>query len=383
MAGGNDMTWRQRLVAVMAGQASARIPAVFRLDKWYQARTHAGDLPPELAGMSLEQVEAHLGLGRSARAGHVFKTVLRPPVECVETRSGDRLITEWHTPGRTVRMVRQFTSGAEAAGLLPATIEHPIKDWDDYAAYEQVMRHTEFVPTYEEYRQYDRMIGAAGLPMVILGAIPVHDLMIRWVGYEQAYLHLCDRPDVVLQAVDVANEAYRRMWPIVAESPAHLVMHGVHFDSQVTPPPVFRDHFLPYLAAFNRLMHDAGKQVAFHGDSDITALLELVVEAEYDVCDCLACQPLVPCTVAQARAAWRDRITIWGGLPSHLLEPNVPLDQLHAHLEGLYRQVAPGDRFIFGISDQAMPTASWRHLSLAAKWARDHSAYPLDPPPGS
>ena len=383
MAGGNDMTWRQRLVAVMAGQASARIPAVFRLDKWYQARLRDGDLPGELAGMSMAQVEAQLGLARSARLGRVFEAVLRPPVECVETRRGHLLTTAWHTPGRTVRMVQQFNPGDEAAGLAPTIIEHPIKSLDDYAAYEAVVRHTEFVPTYDAYRDYDRQIGDAGLPMVIIGQIPLHDLLIRWVGYEQGYLDLYDRPDIVLQAVEAGNEAYRRMWPIVAESPAQLVMHGANFDSQMTPPAVFREHFLPYLTAFNRLMHASGKRVAFHGDGDMTALLHLVVEADYDVCDCFACEPLVRCTAAQAKAAWGERITIWGGLPSGLLEPNVPLDELQDHLADVYAQAAPGDRFILGISDQAMPTAGWRHISLATKWARDHGEYPLDPPPVS
>ena len=375
------MTWRQRLEAAIAGRAADVIPAVFRLDKWYLARVRDGDLPAELAGMSMEQVEAHLGLGQSARVGHVFKTVLRPPVECVKTRRGDELVTEWHTPQRSVRMVQQWTRRDEAAGLAPTTIEHPIKDLEDYAAYETVVRHTEFVPTYDEYRRYDGEVGDAGLPLVVIGPIPMHDLLVRWVGYEQAYLHLYDRPDVVLQAAATGNEVYRRMWSLVAESPAQLVMHGVNFDSQMTPPTVFREHFLPYLTAFNRVMHEAGKRVAFHGDGDMTALLGLVVEADYDVCECFACQPLVRCTVAQARAAWRDRITIWGGLPSGLLEPNVSLDDLQAHLEDVYAQVAPGDRFILGISDQAMPTAGWEHIALTAKFAREHGRYPLDPRP--
>ena len=146
----------------------------------------------------------------------------------------------------------------------------------------------------------------------------------------------------------------------------------------MTSPPIFREHFLPYLSAFNDLMHASGKRVAFHGDGDMTALPDLMVEADYDVCDCFACEPLVRCTAAQAYAAWKDRITIWGGVPSGLLEPNVPLGQLQEHLCGLYRQVAPGDRFILGISDQAMPSASWDHLAMLAEWARNHRRYPID-----
>jgi len=378
VAGVHDINWRECIRNVIAGKPSEFIPAVFRLDKWHQARAHDNSLPNELEGMSVAQMEAHLGLARSARAGRVFDTVLKPPVECIESRQDDRLTTEWHTPVGTLRMVRQLKPGDEAAGLSPTIIEHPIKQLQDYAAYEQVMAHTDFVPTYDQYLEYDKAIDNAGLPLVVIGPIPFHDLLIRWVGYERAYVHLFEQPDVVLQAVETANNAYQRMWRIVAESPAELVMHGVNFDSQMTSPSIFREHFLPYLSAFNDRMHASGKKAAFHGDGDMAALLDLVVEAGYDVCDCFACEPLVRCTAAQAYAAWKDRITIWGGVPSGLLEPNVPLERLHEHLGSLYRQVAPGDRFILGISDQAMPTATWDHLAKLSEWARSHLRYPID-----
>jgi len=373
-------SWREDLEAIIDGRAPERIPAVFRLDPWYRSCMAGGHLPEELAGMSLEELEAYLGLARSARRAKVYETALHRPVECVQNRKGAMLITEWHTARRTLRMVQRLDRDDEAAGLLPKTIEYPIKTVEDYEAYEDVMRHREFIPSYEQYLEYDRRIGPQGLPMIVLGPVPIHDLLINWVGYEQGYLDLHDHPDVVLQAVETANSTYRRMWEIVAESPGRLVMHGVNFDTVITPPKVFREHFLPYIRSFNELMHGAGKKVAFHGDGDMSGLLELMLEADYDVADCFACEPMVRCTIARARSVWRERVTIWGGLPSVLLEPHVPLEQLRDHLEHVYRTVAPGDRFILGIADQALPTASWEHIKLVAQWVRDHSRYPINLP---
>ena len=374
------MTHRARIEAAIAGETVDRIPAIFRMDKWYQARLRANDLPGELAGMSLQDVEAHLGLARSAREAIVFKTVLHSPVERIESRKGELLITEWHTLARTLRQVRRYGPGDEGAGLEPTIIEFPIKSWQDYSAYAEIHRHMEFVPAYEDYLRYDRMIGDAGLPMVIVGGIPFHEFLLRWAGYEKGYLDLHDRPDIVLEAVEEANTAYRKMWQIVAESPARLILHGVNFSTHMTSPPVFRERFLPYLTPFNRQMHQAGKWVAFHADGDLTGLLELTLEAGFDVADCFACDPLVRCTVAQAREAWQDRMTIWGGLPSILLEPHVPLDQLRGYLERLYRDIAPGDHFMLAITDMAMPTASWDHLALVGQWVRERSSYPIDLP---
>ncbi|HSW44154.1 MAG TPA: uroporphyrinogen decarboxylase family protein [Phycisphaerae bacterium] len=373
------MTGRDCIVAVLSGRAPDRIPAVWRLDKWHSARAHAGDMPAELAGMSLEQVEDHLGLGRSARAGKVFRTVLRSPVTRTENRRGDTIVTEYHTPAGTLRRVCRYAPGDEAAGLSPGVVEYPIRDLEHYAAFEQIARHTEYVPTYDAFLDYDRSIGGAGLPLLILGPNPIHELLMNWTGYETGYLHLADGPDAFLSAARAADEARRRMWPIVAASPARFVMHGVNFDTGMTPPPVFREHFLPYLRTFNDLMHESGKWTACHADGDMTALLALTVEAGYDAADCFACAPLVRCTFAQAREAWKDHITIWGGLPSTLLEPTVPLHRLREHLESIYAGLGDGRRFMIGLSDQAMPTSSWEHIKAAAEFARCHSTCTRSP----
>lgn len=366
--------WRERILAVLAGQVPDRMPAIFRLSRWYKPRVAAGTLPDEVAGRTLAEIEDHLGLARSARYAKVYHVVFRPPVECIVSRDGDRVITEYRTPRGTLRRVARFGPGDEVAGLDPAFVEFPIKTWDDYAACAEVLRHMEFVPAYDEYRRYDARIGRAGLPMVVIGAIPFHYLLQEWTGYEKGYLDLFDREDLILETVDAGNQAYRRMWDVVAHSPARLVMHGVNFDSKTTPPPMFRKYWMPYLEPFIALMHQAGKYVACHADGNMSKLLDETLQAGFDVADCFASAPLVPCTVAQARAAWKDRITIWGGLPSSYLEPGCPLDDLRTYLDGLLAQVAPGDRFMLGISDMALPTTSWEHLKVVGRWMSEDKA---------
>lgn len=369
--------WRAQIEAVLAGNTPERIPAILRLDKWFYARRSQGNMPLQVARFGLAELENYLGLARSARGARTFTLRYRQPVEFIESRSGDQIERIWHTPKGVLRRVLKYGPGDEAAGLSPTIVEFPVRHPGDYAAYMEVIQHLEFVPDYESYLQYDQSIGCDGLPLVILGAIPFHDILLNWTGYERGFLDLYDRPDIFLEAVTQTNRVYRRMWEIVADSPAKFVMHGVNFDRQMTPPPIFRDHFLPYLREFTDEMHRQDKYVACHADGNAQGLLDLIAEAGFDAVDCFACEPLVPCTVAEARQAWRHCITIWGGLPSGLLEPNVPLEQLADHLARLYRDVAPGDRFLLGISDQAMPTSSWPHIQRVARWARDHSFYPI------
>ncbi len=83
-------------------------------------------------------------------------------------------------------------------------------------------------------------------------------------------------------------------------------------------------------------------------------LLDLALETGFDAVDCFACAPLVACTFQEARRRWGDKLVIWGGVPSTLLEGPYTDRQLEEHLEMLAREAA-GARFIAGISDQAMP----------------------------
>jgi hypothetical protein len=294
MTSAKPFNWRERILAIISGGTADRVPAIFRLSRWYKRRAHAGTLPSEVTGKTLAQIENYLGLGRSARYAKIYRVQFRPPVECIISREGDLVITEYRTPRGNLRRVARFGPGDEVAGIDPSFIEFPIKTWDDYAACAEVFRHMQFVPAYDEYKRYDAEIGPAGLPMAVIGAIPFHHLLQEWTGYEKGYLDLFDREDVFLETVEAGNQAYRRMWDVVADSPARLVMHGVNFDSKTTPPPMFRQHWLPYLKPFIERMHQAGKYVACHADGNMSKLLNETLEAGFDVADCFASAPLVP-----------------------------------------------------------------------------------------
>jgi hypothetical protein len=55
----------------------------------------------------------------------------------------------------------------------------------------------------------------------------------------------------------------------------------------------------------------------------------------------------------------------------------VTIEELEAHLARVYRAMAPGERFILGIADQAMPSASWRNIRFVSDWAVRHARFPI------
>jgi hypothetical protein len=368
---------RQRLLAILDGRSPDRIPWIPRLLLWYNARTLSGTMPHEWEGLTLRQVEAALGVGTAARNGRVFETHL-DGIEIIERIEGERVITEYRTPVGDVRSVLRQTADLRAQGLPGRVEEHLLKQPADYAVWEWVVTHTRYEPTYDAYRTYDTEIGGDGLPMVSAGDVPLHEFLQHLAGYESGLYQLADYPREVEHLLMTMLEAQRDgLWPVLAESPARLLLHGVHLSSQFTPPRLFRQHITPYYLQFMPMMHQAGMHVAMHADNDTSAILELVEEAGWDMVECFVTAPMVPLTLARAREVWGHRVIIWGGIPSLMLSPSVPEADFKAYIHEVLEVIAPGDAFILGVADNVMPDSLIHRVAWVTQLLEERGGYPL------
>jgi hypothetical protein len=56
-------------------------------------------------------------------------------------------------------------------------------------------------------------------------------------------------------------------------------------------------------------------------------------------------------------------VTIFGGVPSvALMEESMPDAEFEAFMRDLFNEIAPGDRFILGVSDTTPPDAKFERL---------------------
>jgi len=175
----------------------------------------------------------------------------------------------------------------------------------------------------------------------------------------------------------MAEAEKERLWPVLAASPARLLLHGLHLSTQFTPPKLFDRHVIPYYDGLMDMMHAHGKSVAMHADNDTSAILGHIARAGWDMVECFVTAPMVPVTLAEARAAWGDRVIIWGGLPSLLLSPSVPEREFRAYMRELLRVIAPGDAFILGIADNAMPDSLIERVEWVSELLAERGGYPL------
>jgi hypothetical protein len=371
------MTDRERLLAILEGASPDRIPWIPRLEIWYTAHRLAGTLPPEFRHMRLRDIERALGLGTPARKGRVFTTRLTG-VDVIERRDRLTTRTEFLTPVGTVSFALQRTPELDRDGIEPLKVEKLLKRPPDYDAVTYIVEHTEYYPCYEEYAAYDRDVADDGLPIVNIGDVPFHRFLADLAGYEQAFLHLFDHPRQVERLLETMTQVYReRMWPVVAKSPARLILHGAHFASQTTPPGYYEEFITPYVREFTAYMHRHGKAVAQHADNDTTEILDQLRDSGYDMQECFVTAPMVPCTLRAARERWGTSMIIWGGVPSVLLEPSVPDEEFEACMAELFRVIAPGDAFILGVADNVMPTSRIERIRRISELVEEHGRYPI------
>jgi hypothetical protein len=365
-------------MSVLRGQTPDRIPVFANLDFWYRARRALGDWPSGLAGKSLDEIQLDLGMGLTKGAS-VARRSYRPPVRYQMRREGADEIETWTTPRGTLRRVRRHRPDHAQIGVVPHLVEYPIKTTDDYRTFIEVVEHLDFEadPGFRRYRSTDAALGSDGVVTVGLSKSPAHDMMMKWVGYTNAYYHLADAPDLFEAAAQAANRAYRPLWEILADSPCRVIMHGGNYSTHITPPSIFARFFLPYFQAFNERMHQAGKFVVCHTDGDMRGLLELFLEAGFDGTNCFACDPLVSCTLEEAASAWGDRIVIWGGVPSILLEASADEGAFRAHLQKLLDIARRGVPVIAGISDHGMPSSLYARIVEMADFFQERGQYPL------
>ncbi|MFB3817586.1 MAG: uroporphyrinogen decarboxylase family protein [Candidatus Methylomirabilales bacterium] len=373
------MTDRERILAVLDRKSPDRVPWIARLDLWYHARATERNLPARFRGMDVVGVGRVLRTGNPARGGRVFRVRYEGMEVRTETAPGvlrERFVTP-HGEVTFGRILTTTVSGTTDQGL---PLEHPLRRVEDYRVLEYIAEHTFYDPCYEEYLAYEAAVGDDGYPMVSCGDCPFHHFLLQLAGYNTAYFEMADHPREFEHLMLVMTEVEReRLWPVVADSPARLILHGVHFDSQMTPPHLFRRHITPYYQEFSRLLHARGKSLTWHADDDSRHILAEVQEAGFDMAECFCTAPMVEVTLAEARAAWGTDVIIFGGVPSIVLEPTFPEAEFDAYMRELFRTIAPGDAFILGVADNVMPTSLIERVERISELVEQHGTYPIQP----
>jgi uroporphyrinogen-III decarboxylase len=400
------MTHKERMLRAARGEWADRLPFAPRLDLWYNAQASRGTLPPRYRNLSTREIADDLGVGyhavnpefRRVRSvddrtdrplglyslwGYPYRVILTDVDRIVRTE-GDFIHVEYRTPVGSVSSTVSYTAEMRESGASVAWIDEPvIKTVADYRVVGHIFRNVRVEPTYESYREYQAQVGERSFAVGYgLGsASPVHHMMKDLMNHTEFYYHLADHPKEMQELVEDMTPFYVRTVEVLADSPAEVVLMGANYDDTITYPPLFEAHILPWMQRWAEMLHAKGKLFLSHCDGENDGLLELLAESGMDVAESVCGPPMVAVSMDRMRAAFGGRITIFGGVPSvALLEDSMSEEEFERYMAALFRELAPGDRHILGVSDMVPPDAKWERLVRMAEMVEAWGALPLRAP---
>ena len=370
------LSQRDRALAILAGGRPELLPCIVRLDIWYGANQRAGTLPPEFSGLDLPAIHRQLGLGR-LRQPPIYTYRLRN-VECAVTRNGEVLARDfepllrfpapWNAVGRDSfgetlfelrtpvgrGRIRYVYNEAMANGhLAPYMVEHFVRERVDYQTAEYIVEHAEVLPCYEDYTAEEAAVGENGLVTGIIDRTPFQRLLLDFVGEQGTFYALHDEPALLEHFLAVLAVQAEEMLQLGARAPARVIELADNLDGFMTNPRLFSRYVMPYYQRAAEELHACGKQLASHVDGDLSSLAPLLPDSGLDIAEAFTPAPMTRCTFERAHGLWGDRLLIWGGLPSIILEATTGEDEFERYLSHLEDAIGATDRIILGIGDQA------------------------------
>jgi hypothetical protein len=387
------MTERQRILAAIRGEIPDRMPWVPRLEFWYRARLRSGTMPAGLRGLALEEVAERLGVGcyssvpdftRREEPEDMLDRVLgifnlpvltyRVVLDGVDrrvTRNGREIAVEYRTPVGTIRGAEVFTDEMLDAGAsMSWTTETVLKEPRDFETAAWIFSHLKVEPRPAGYEARRCEVGERGVAVgyVIGTACPIHHIMKELMPVEQFFFAQHDCPVLVAKLAEAMEPYYESMQRIVAASSAEVALLGGNYDDSITHPRFFEKYILPPLHDYAAQLHTAGKFLMTHTDGENRRLVPLYLRAGFDIADSVCPAPMTHLTLEEILAAFAERITVWGGIPSVLLcEDSASEAEFRGWIDALVERHGRQSRFVLGVSDMVTADASWDRLAYVTE----------------
>jgi hypothetical protein len=219
---------------------------------------------------------------------------------------------------------------------------------EDYPAAEFFFRHTRFEPDYDTWRQADLALGDGGIVVGGIRPIPIMYLMVAWMGVEGlaegVYFHT-EQFEALLDALDQNHE---RLLQLAAESPAEVIWFDDNVTATIISPKLFERYCAPVYARAMPIMRSSGKIPIAHYDGSIRPLLHLLAQTDLPVIEAFTPPPMGDLSVAEAKAAWPDKV-VWVNFPGSLFVE--PAETIETYALELLQQAAPGGRLVIGCTE--------------------------------
>ena len=399
------MGFRTRALAALRGELPDRLPYAPRLDLWHTGRMASGSLPPGYEGASVEEICRAEGWGiYLLTSTFVYLTSsdedvalsalgLYAPPECgyrlefddevsfTRRRVGDLLHVRVQTAGGDLEAVLSHTPEMLRNGITYPWATQPfIKEFDDWRVVADLFHSLRVVPDPETYRGVRERVGEDGAVVSAAGepGSPMHHIQKHFFPGTAFYLLYNDRRAEMEEFAAAIAPFYEQLLDFYASADVDAVTWGGNFDETITYPPFFEQQILPWLRRAADVLRPRGIPLLTHCDGENRGLMELIRTSGIDAAESVCPYPMTALTLREYYERWADDLCIIGGIPADYLIPEQTSDaDLDDYLRYLKAAVAPGRRFIAGITDAVPPTADFDRLRRVHEFFERDGRLPL------
>lgn len=227
---------------------------------------------------------------------------------------------------------------------------------EDYRVMTYIATHTEYRPAYDAFAQQAADLPEFMIPVPRMGRTPLQTILVDYAGLANFALHLFEFETEMRELYDALLVNFRRLAEIVAAGPGRYVNILENFTAETLGPRRYAEFLLPVYEETVGLFREAGKVVGYHYDGKLAVVKDLVARAPLDLIESFTPPPEGDMSLAEARAAWPDKL-IWSNVNLGCYE--LPEDQLKAEIWRRAQAGAPdGSRLAFEVSEDRPPR--WR-----------------------
>lgn len=392
------MTFRERIVNTIAGKPTDQLPFVPRLDLWYKANSLRGTLPdkykhaslmdivqdldvgyhcllPDFSRFEYQDGDADIGLGVYHLDVNCYETVFHNVEKIIDRSVPGQVRTTYRTPKGDISTTCIMDDRMRTSGItLWVVKEHAIKDENDWDAVAYIFENAEILPRYDRLEKFQEFVGdrAEAVAYAHTQACAMHLLIKDLMPLTDFYCAMYDDPEALEQLGACIEPYMTRLFDVVSNAPSRLVFSGGNFDATVTAPSMYKAYIMPQVKIRADKCHAMGKYLICHTDGENTGLMPYLINSNFDVADSICPAPMTKMDISEYLEAFRDKITIWGAVPSTTVLENIMDDQtFYKFVDDLFVKIGDGKRVILNIADTTPPDAKFERIELLARLAKE------------
>jgi hypothetical protein len=288
-------------------------------------------------------------------------------------------LTYWDGDREMVRRYLETPYGAlttlhEVAGFTNWYRERMFKRPEDYAALLFLIQDEVYEPTYDAFLETQEALGPDFIARAGFGLEPLQSLITgQMMDIQDFCVEWMDRRDEVLRLYSAIVANHRRLYSVVAASPALHANYGGNVIPEIVSPAIFRQYYSPHYNEAAEVMHAHGKLVGCHFDDDCKSLAPVIAQTDLDYIEAFTPAPDTNMTLGEARVAWPGKV-LWLNFPSSLhLRPDAEVVQATV---GLLSQLDSCRGLLMAITED-VPANRWQGSCRAImdgleRHAREH-----------